>query len=101
LRAARLVSREAHPHEDLATAAIVVAGGHGLGSRDGFALAERVAKALGGAACGSHTAAELGWCPPQRMVDQIGTAIHPRLYLALGVSGSIRHRAGLRGAQTR
>lgn len=99
LRSAQLISVEA-PRGDLDTAAIVVAGGRGLGSRDGFELADRLARALGGAAGCSHTAAELGWCPPDRRVDQIGTAVHPRLYLALGVSGSIRHRAGMQGAQT-
>lgn len=97
--AARLISREPHTG-DLRKAAIVVAGGRGLGSRDGFELADRLAQALGGVAGGTHTATELGWCPPHRRVDQIGTAVHPLLYLALGVSGSIRHRAGMREAQT-
>lgn len=41
-----------------------------------------------------------GWCPPHRRVDHIAKAIHPLLYLALGVSGSVRHRAGMQGAQT-
>jgi electron transfer flavoprotein alpha subunit len=98
-RSARLGRTEANPG-DLATAAIVVAGGRGLGSRDGFELAERLARALGGAAGCSHSAVELGWCPPHRRVGQIGASVHPRLYLALGVSGSIRHRAGMQGAQT-
>jgi len=100
-RAARLVSRAPSPHDlsnVLSAAAIVVAGGRGLGSREGFRLADRLAHALGGAACGSHTATELGWCPPHRRVDQIGKAVHPLLYLALGISGSVRHRAGMQGA---
>lgn len=97
-RAARLESRTPAP-DDLGAAAIVVAGGRGLGSRDGFRLADRLARALGGAACGSHTATELGWCPPHRRVDQIGRSVQPLLYLGLGVSGSVRHRAGMQGAQ--
>jgi len=98
-RSAQLV-RGKKESQDLENAAIVVAGGHGLGSSDGFALAGRLAQALGGAACGSFTATELGWCPPRQRVDQIGTTVHPQLYLALGVSGSIRHRAGMQTAQT-
>jgi electron transfer flavoprotein alpha subunit len=85
---------------DLATAAVVVAGGHGVGSRDSFRLVEQVADALGGAVGGSHTATELGWCPPEAQVDVVGRIVRPRLYLALGISGSVRHRAGMRAAAT-
>jgi electron transfer flavoprotein alpha subunit len=49
---------------------------------------------------GSHTATELGWCQRECQVDQLGTIVHPSLYLALGVSGSQRHRSGMRGAAT-
>jgi electron transfer flavoprotein alpha subunit len=45
---------------------------------------------------GSHSAAELGWCPRDAQIDQIGRIVHPRLYFALGISGSVRHRAGMR-----
>jgi electron transfer flavoprotein alpha subunit len=84
----------------LASAAVIVAGGYGVGSPDGFALVRRVAEALGGAVGASRTATELGWCPREARVDQIGTVVHPSLYLALGISGSVRHRAGMRGAGT-
>ncbi|HTJ39781.1 MAG TPA: electron transfer flavoprotein subunit alpha/FixB family protein [Dactylosporangium sp.] len=85
---------------DLATAAVVVAGGHGLGSRQAFDLVGQLADALGGAAGGSHTATELGWCPRRDRIDQLGTIVHPRLYLALGISGSVRHRAAMQHAET-
>ena len=85
---------------ELSTAAVIVAGGRGVGSREAFDLVRRLAAALGGVAGGSHTATELGWCPRETQVDQIGTIVHPSLYLALGVSGSLRHRAGMRGAAT-
>lgn len=84
----------------MTTAAVVVAGGHGIGSRDSFELVSQVADALGGAVGGSHTATELGWCPREAQIDQVGRIVHPSLYLALGISGSVRHRAGMQGAET-
>jgi electron transfer flavoprotein alpha subunit len=84
----------------LATAAVVVAGGRGVGSADGFELLGRVAEALGGAVGGSHAAADLGWCPPGAQIDQTGATVCPRLYLACGISGSVRHRAGMQDSRT-
>jgi electron transfer flavoprotein alpha subunit len=102
-RAARRVAprpRPAGQRPDLSTAAVVVAGGHGVGSRAMFDLVGQVADALGGAVGGSHTATELGWCPRSAQVDQTGTIVHPRLYFALGISGSVRHRVGMQHATT-
>ncbi|NUR30026.1 MAG: electron transfer flavoprotein subunit alpha/FixB family protein [Catenulispora sp.] len=79
---------------------IVVAGGRGIGSRAAFAVLADVADTLGAALAGSHTAAELGWVPREAQVGLTGTTVHPRLYLACGVSGSVRHRAGMQGAKT-
>jgi electron transfer flavoprotein alpha subunit len=79
---------------------VVVAGGHGLGSRNSFHLVDQVADALGGAVGGSHTATQLGWCPREAQVDQVGHIVHPGLYFALGISGSVRHQAGMHGAGT-
>jgi electron transfer flavoprotein alpha subunit len=103
VRAVRRLSRAGTPaahRPDLATAAVVVAGGHGVGSRDSFHLVDQVADALGGAVGGSHTATQLGWCAREAQVDQVGRIVYPRLYLALGISGSVRHRAGMHGAGT-
>jgi electron transfer flavoprotein alpha subunit len=97
-RAVRLVSRTPvtpGSRPDLATAAVVVAGGRGVGSRDLFDLVGELADELGGALGGSHTATELGWCPRHAQIDQTGCVIHPDLYLALGISGSVRHRAAV------
>ncbi|GAB1640173.1 electron transfer flavoprotein subunit alpha/FixB family protein [Krasilnikovia sp. MM14-A1259] len=85
---------------ELATAAIVVAGGRGMGSQQSFGLVGALAEALRGIAGGSHTATELGWCPRRDQIDQLGTIVHPRLYLALGISGSVRHRAAMQHAET-
>jgi electron transfer flavoprotein alpha subunit len=98
VRAVRRVHRPARPH--LATAAVVVAGGRGLGSPGSFRLVDQLAEALGGAAGGSHTATELGWCPRDARVDQVGRVVHPQLYFGLGVSGSVRHRAAMQSAGT-
>jgi electron transfer flavoprotein alpha subunit len=103
VRAVRSVSQASRPaaHRELATAAVVVAGGRGVGSRDCFHhLVDQVADALGAAVGGSHTATQLGWCPREAQVDQVGRIVHPRLYLALGISGSVRHRAGMQTAGT-
>jgi electron transfer flavoprotein alpha subunit len=102
VRAVRRVSRVATSGRpaDLTTAAVVVAGGRGIGSRASFRLVDQVADALGGAVGGSHTAAELGWCPRDAEIGQAGRVVHPRLYLALGISGSVRHRAGMQSAGT-
>ncbi|MBW8804999.1 MAG: electron transfer flavoprotein subunit alpha/FixB family protein [Catenulisporales bacterium] len=79
---------------------IVVAGGRGIGSRAAFAVLAEVADALGGAVAGSHTAAELGWVPQEARVGLTGKTVHPRLYFACGISGSVRHRAGMQEAKT-
>jgi electron transfer flavoprotein alpha subunit len=101
-RTARLVAQISRSgmRPGLSSAAVVVAGGNGVGSQDSFELVEKVAEALGGCAGGSHTAATLGWCPRSRQIDQVGQVVHPLLYLAMGVSGSVRHRAGMQGAKT-
>jgi electron transfer flavoprotein alpha subunit len=99
----RVISRTAKPagfRPELATAPVVVAGGRGVGSAGDFELLGRVAAAFGGAVGGSQAAADLGWCPPQARVDQTGTTVRPRLYLACGISGSVRHRAGMQHART-
>lgn len=103
VRAVRRIARRpagAELRPDLATAAVVVAGGRGLGSRQSFGLVGALAEALRGTAGGSHTATELGWCPRRDQIDQVGTIVHPRLYLALGISGSVRHRAAMQHAET-
>ncbi len=101
-RAARVVAQipRRGMRPELAAAAVVVAGGNGVGSEDSFELVEKVAEALGGCAAGSHTAATLGWCPRSRQIDQVGQVVHPLLYLAMGISGSVRHRAGMQSAKT-
>ncbi|GIF23046.1 electron transfer flavoprotein alpha subunit [Actinoplanes tereljensis] len=100
VRAVRMIARDRTRPRELSTAAVIVAGGRGVGSRAGFELVRQLAAALDGLPAGSHAAAEQGWCPPEMQVDQVGTIVHPSLYLALGISGSMRHRTAMRGAAT-
>jgi electron transfer flavoprotein alpha subunit len=85
---------------DLIDADIVVAGGRGVGSVDGFGLIERLADALGGAVGASRGATELSWCSHDLQVGQTGKSIAPRLYIAAGISGAIQHRVGMQSSRT-
>jgi electron transfer flavoprotein alpha subunit len=85
---------------ELADAAIVVAGGRGVGSPEGFNLIERLADALGAAVGASRAATDLAWCPHEFQVGQTGATVSPQLYLASGISGAIQHRAGMQGSRT-
>jgi electron transfer flavoprotein alpha subunit len=83
----------------LDTARVVVGGGRGVGSKEGFELLEELANLLGGAVGGSRVVTNLGWRPHSDQVGQTGARIAPDLYVACGISGAIQHIVGCKGAK--
>jgi electron transfer flavoprotein alpha subunit len=83
----------------LAEARVVVGGGRGAGSAEGFIVLEELADILGGAVGGSRVATNLGWRPHSEQIGQTGTRIAPHLYIACGISGAIQHMVGCKGAR--
>lgn len=83
---------------DLSEAEVIVAGGRGVGSKDGFKLLEKLATRLGGAVGASRGPVDSGWIDYRYQIGLTGRTVKPKLYIACGISGQIQHMAGMSGA---
>ena len=92
------IVKEAHHSVKIEDAPIIVSGGRGVGSKEGFAILAELADAMGGEMGGSRVAVEKGWIPQERQVGQTGKSVRPDLYVACGISGSIQHMAGMQSS---
>lgn len=97
----RVTARETTASDkiSLTDARVVIGGGRGVGSEEGFAVLEELAELIDGAVGGSRVATNLGWRPHADQIGQTGTRIAPDLYIACGISGAIQHMVGCKGSK--
>jgi electron transfer flavoprotein alpha subunit len=98
--ALKILDHQSAPRKvNLKAARVIVAGGAGVGSKENFRRLWDLANVLGGAVAASRAAVDNGWIDKEHQVGQTGTTVRPALYIAVGISGAVQHRAGMSEAQ--
>ena len=92
--------REAKQAVDLTQAPVLVSVGRGIKAPENIALAQKLAKLMGGEVSASRPICDEGWLPMDRQIGSSGQTVAPKLYLALGISGAIQHVVGMKASRT-